>query len=185
MLFDSLDRMKRSTIMLTIVLMIVGWALLLMPGEYVPFLSSALGFFLLVSAVVSVLTFAESSKALISYVRLVGGLLGGTVGLMLYLIDGAFVALLTILMTVVPVVLGLYGIFHAFAFARRSGRRGWWVLVVFSCFLLVFALFSLLNPWAGDAGGTIKVIGGAIMYSALVIALSLVWIWPFRHEEEA
>lgn len=53
MLFDSLDRMKRSTIMLTIVLMFVGWALLLMPGEYVPFLSSALGFFLLVSAVVS------------------------------------------------------------------------------------------------------------------------------------
>ncbi len=185
MLFDSLDWMKRSTIMLTIVLMFVGWALLLMPGEYVPFLSSALGFFLLVSAVVSVLTFAESSKALISYVRLVGGLLGGTVGLMLYLIDGAFVALLTILMTVVPVVLGLYGIFHAFAFARRSGRRGWWVLVIFSCFLLVFALFGILNPWAGDLGGTIKVIGGSIMYSALVTALSLVWIWPFRHEEEA
>lgn len=184
MLFDSLDRMKRSTIMLTIVLMFVGWALLMVPEDYVPFLSGALGFLLVVSAVVAALAFGESSRSLISYIRLVGGLLGGTVGLSLFLIDGTFVMLLSILVILVPALLGIYGIFHAFAFARRSGRNGWWALVLFSCLLLVFAVFGIVNPWSGDIGGTIKLIGGTVMYSALVTALSLVWIWPFRYEGE-
>lgn len=184
MLFESLDRMKRSTIMMTIVLIFVGMGLLMVPGEYVPFLSSALGFVLTVSSVVAMLTFIESSRSLISYIRLFGGLLAGAVGVMLFLIDEAFLVLLSILVILVPAVLGIYGIFHAFAFAKRSGRRGWWVLVVFSVLLLVFALFSLINPWSDDPGGTIKVIGGTLTYSALVIALSLVWIWPFRREEE-
>lgn len=183
MLFDSLDRMKRSTIMLAIVLMFVGWCLLLVPGQYVPFLSGALGFALLVVCVSSLLGFVEGKRALISYVRLSAGLLAGALGLMFLGVEGFFLAFLHVLVVLVPFLLGVYGIFHAFAFAKRSGRRGWWVLVAFSCMLLAFAMFSVLNPWHGDAGATIKVIGGTLMYSALVTALSLVWIWPFNHEE--
>lgn len=184
MLFEGLDRLKRSTIMLAIIMMFVGMGLLMVPGDYVPFLSGLVGFAFSVIAVVSMLTFAESSKSLISYIKLFLGMVIGILGIMLYLVDGAFLMSLGVLVVLIPSLLGILGIIHAFMFARRSGRRGWWMLVVFSCLLLVFGLFTLFNPWYGDVGGTIKVIGGTLMYSALVTALSLVWIWPFRYEEE-
>lgn len=183
MLFDSLDRLKRNTIMTAIILMFVGNAFLLVPGEYVQFLSASFAFVLVVASIVSVLSFIESQRAFISYIKLFCGLLIGTIGIMFFLVQDSFLTLVGSLVILVPALFGIYGIFHAIAFARRSGRRGWWMLIVFSCLLLLFALFGIFDPWDTE-DAAIKVIGGTLLYSSLVLALSLIWIWPFNREEE-
>ena len=65
-------------------------------------------------------------------------------------------------------------------YARRSGRSGWWVLVILSILLLIFGTILFVNPWADNPRKLLYVIGGTLFYSAAVYAISLFWIWPFR-----
>ena len=180
MLFKGLDRLKRSAIMTTIVLMFIGNILLIIPEAYFPFLGAALGFSLLVVLVVEIFNFISSPRALIHYIYLALGLLAGLFGIMLFIFDDLLLQLLTWLVSVIPILLGAYGIYHAFAFARRSGRKGWWLLIVLSALLMVFGGFIFYNPWMESTQAVIQVIGGTLMYSAFLSALRLIWIWPIH-----
>ena len=60
MLFEGLDRIKRSAIMTTIILMIVGNILLVLPESILPFFNEVMGFALLVVAVVSAFQFLSA-----------------------------------------------------------------------------------------------------------------------------
>ena len=180
MLFKGLDRLKRSVIMTTIILMFVGNILLILPEEYIPMLGSALGFALLVWFVLAIFNFLGSSRALIHYIYLAVGLFIGICGVMLLVFDNLLVMVLSWLVGTLPIVAGFYGVYHAFAFARRSGRRGWWILVLLSSCLIVFGGVVFWNPWMENTHAVMQVTGGAMMYSAFVSALSLIWIWPIR-----
>ena len=90
MLFNKLDKLKRSALMTTIILMSIGFFLLIMPAEYVPYLGSALGFLLLVLFALAVFIFTGSKKALIHYIMLSLGLLAGLLGTALFLFDELF-----------------------------------------------------------------------------------------------
>lgn len=184
MLFKRLDKIKRSSIMMTIVFMFIGFILLLLPEAYIPFLNDALAVLMLITCAQAVMNFISSSKALIHYLRLSGGLLIGLFGFVFLVYDGFFVTALYWLVGTIPILLGFYGIYHALAFARRSGRRGWWILIAMSGMLLLFGAVNFMNPWAYSIGAQMKVIGGTMAYSALVSALSLIWVWPFRQYEE-
>lgn len=183
MLFRKLDKIKRDTIMMAIMLMLIGNILLILPEESIPMLGAILGFLLLVVSLVSVYNYLSSAKALISYIRLSVGLFAGLIGLMLIIFDSLLISALSMIVAVLPTVLGIYGIYHAIAFARRSGRKGWWVLIILSAFLLAFADFIFLNPWT-EPQAIVKVIGGTMMYSAFVSAVGLIWLWPVRKEQE-
>ena len=65
MLFHGLDKLKRSAIMTTIILMFIGNILLVLPEGALTFLGGAVGFVLLVVSVVMILNFIGSPKALI------------------------------------------------------------------------------------------------------------------------
>ena len=182
MLFKELDKLKRSAVMTTIILMFIGFILLLLPETYIPFLSSALGFILLVVLVVAVLDYIGSAKALIHYFRLALGLLAGVVGFALFVFDGLFVSALSWLVGTVPILIGMYGIYHALAFARRSGRRGWWILIILSAAMILFGGVIFGNPWVDSPRAVMQVIGGTLMFSAFVSALRLIWIWPIHND---
>ncbi|MCR5404066.1 MAG: DUF308 domain-containing protein [Butyrivibrio sp.] len=182
MIFESLDRMKRSAIMTTIVLMVAGNVLMVLPNSILPLLNHLIGFLLLVYAALSVFHFMSSKKALIHYINLTIGLFGGLVGIVFLSLEEAFMNIMIALVCILPILLGLFGIYHAFAFARRSGRRGWWILVVLSSALVAFGGFIFYNPWVGSTVGTIRLIGGTLMYTAMVSALSLIWLWPIQKE---
>ncbi len=183
MLFEGLDRIKRSAIMTTIILMLSGNILLLLPESIIPFFNELIGFTLMVAAVVSIFNFLSSKRALIHYINLTLGLLSGMLGLCFLVFEGLLTQILIWLVFGFPLISGLYGIYHALVFARRSGRRGWWILIILSAALLVFAGFVFLNPWMGTTTGTMRVIGGTLMYTALVSGLRLVWLWPIQKPE--
>jgi hypothetical protein len=184
MLFETLDRIKRSIIMVAITLMFVGCTLALTPEHYMTFLGSAIGFVLAVFCVTSMLRFWESVGTLMDCIRLTIGLVAGAFSVALFVFDGLFEWVIALLVGTVPIITGIYGLYHAFTYARRSGRRGWWVLVVLTGSLVLFGAFVFLNPWSDDPQVNLRVVGGTLMYSAIVSALSLIWIWPVRTEEE-
>lgn len=180
MLFKGLDRLKRSSLMMTIVLMFVGIMLLILPEGYIPFLSHALGFALLVLFMLSIFFFLSSRKALIHYIYLSIGLLAGLFGVALLSFDGLLVSVMGWLVGTIPILLGAYGLFHALLYARRSGRRGWWVLILLSAALMCFGGMVFLNPWMYSTHAVMQVIGGTLLFSAFATALSLIWIWPIH-----
>lgn len=184
MLFNELDRIKRNAITSTIVLIFLGNILMFIPEETIPFLSGIFAFILLVVAVVSLFDFISSKKVLMNYIYLVLGLFGGLMGIMFFLFDDLLLYILTGLVSIIPILSGLYGIYHALAFARRSGRKGWWIPLLLSSFLIVFGGFIFYNPWAYSAKAVLQVIGGTLMYSAFVGILQLIWIWPIRQNRE-
>ncbi|MDO4804453.1 MAG: DUF308 domain-containing protein [Lachnospiraceae bacterium] len=167
--------------MLIIVLIFTGLTLFLVPESFIPFLGKVFAFVLLVEAVVRILEFIGSRKALIHYIRLILGLLAGFVGIMLFAVDGMFLAALNLLVGLLPILLGAYGVYHALLFAKRSGRKGWWVYLILSCLLILFGAFVFMNPWADDPLSVMRVIAGTLTYSAVVYGISLIWIWPFQN----
>ena len=183
MLFNSLDKFKRKMVMMIILLMFTGLTMFLVPVSFIPMLGRILGFCFLVLSITYILEFTDSNKALIHYIRLFIGLLLGLAGILLFAIDGLFLAVLNWLVGALPILLGGYGLYHALAFARRSGRRGWGIYLFLSCLLLLFGVFLFINPWADDPRKVLYVIGGTLFYSAVVYAVSLLWIWPFRQKD--
>ena len=183
MLFEGLDRLKRSAVLTTILLVFAGNVLLVLPESVLPFFNAMMGFALLVVSMVSIFDFLSSRKALIHYISLTFGLLCGLLGLLFLVFEGLLTDMLVWLVCVVPVVDGVYGICHALLFARRSGRRGWWILLILSAALIVFGGFVFYNPWMDTTIGRMRVIGGTLMYSAVVSGLRLIWLWPVRRTE--
>ncbi len=183
MLFEGLDRIKRSAVMTTIILMVTGNTLLILPENILPLFNHAIGFMLLVYSVVSVFNFLSSRKALIHYIYLTIGLLGGLLGIIFLVFQDAFNRILIWLVCLLPVFVGIYGIYHALMFARRSGRKGWWILIILSLVLIVFGGFIYYNPWFDSDIGRMRIVGGTLMYSAIVSALRLIWLWPVRKAE--
>ena len=180
MLFNSLDKFKRKMVMMIVLLMFAGLIMFVVPVSYIPMLGKLFGFVFIVLSILQVLDFISSNKALIHYIRLFAGLLSGLAGILLFAVDGLFLWLLNWLVGTLPILLGGYGLYHAFTYARRSGRSGWWMFVVLNCLLLLFGTILFVNPWADDPRKVLYVIGGTLFYSAVVYAISLFWIWPFR-----
>ena len=168
MLFNTLDKLKRTMVMMIIFLLFAGLTMFVVPVSYVPMLGKTLGFALLVLSILKIMDFISSKKGLAHYISLTLGLLAGLIGILLFAIDGLFLAVLNWLVGTLP--------------ARRSGRKGWWVLIILNCLLLAFGTVLFINPWADDPRAVLMVIGGTLFYSALVYLISLFWIWPFRQQ---
>ena len=182
MLFKELDKLKRIAVMSTIAFVFIGSILLILPEEYIPFLGHALGFVLLVVPVTALLNFISSSKALIHYIYLSVSLLLGLGGVILFVFENMLEAALPWLAGILPALGGIYGIYHAIAFARLSGRKGWWVLIILSAVLMLFSVCAFIPACAGSTFIMMKIIGGALMFAAISSALRLIWLWPVRKE---
>lgn len=185
MLLETLDALKRTIIMMAIQLMFAGFALMLTPTDKAQFLGAGIAFGLAVCSVLSIFNFMASGKSLFSCIKLVGGLLVGIASIALFVFENLFLESMLLLVTIVPIGLGLIGLYGAFTTVKRSGRQGWWVFAVLSALLLIFAAVTIFNPWMDDPQNAIRVMGGTLMYSSIVSALSLIWIWPDTTTEEA
>lgn len=78
---------------------------------------------------------------------------------------------------------GARTMFHAFTYARRSQRKGWWVLAILSLLLIVAGIIVLTNRWWDTPEMLMKVIGCAVFFSAIISAIRLIWTWPLRNEK--
>ena len=178
MIFTELDKLKRRIVMSSIILMAAGILLLILPSENIEPAGMISGFALLVFAAVTVFRFIDRPKILLRYIELGVGLAAGLLGFALCSYKGVFLTLLSALVGTVPILSGGVGIFHALTFARRSGKKSWWILLLLSAAMVGFGAFVFCNPWMESDRGLMQVAGGSLMCSSLVSAVRLIWTFP-------
>ena len=182
MIFQELNKLKRSTIMSAIILIVIGILMVLCPEKYILTMIELMGAILLVFSMIGILEFLGSNKALIRYIYLTGWLLCGVVGFIVLVFEINSMYAIGWIFGVFLILDGLWTIVNAFIYAKRSGRSGWWLLVILGAALVAFGIIILLNPWWDSFEIFFKVIGVMMLFSSLVSILRLIWIWPIKSE---
>ena len=182
MLFQTVDNLKRQSIMVSIVLMAVGIVMIICPQRYELTLTSVLGYVLVIIATIWVLEFVASNKTLIRYIYFTIALIMDIAGMCVLFYRNDMLRVLGWLFGVILILDGAYGIFNAMTYARRSGRSGWQILVVLCSLLIVMGVILIFNPWWDSTHKLFVAIGVMLLISSAVDACKLIWIWPQRTE---
>ena len=181
MLFESLNKLKRKSIFSAILLTALGVIVLICPDEYIPMLTLVFGYALIIIAIVMMLNFFSSNKSLMEYIKFVGALVLGIVGICVLVFRSDILRVLAWLFGFLLILDGGRTMIHSFTYARRSQRKGWWVLAILSLLLIAAGVILFLNPWWHSSDMLMKVIGCAILFSAIVSGIRLLWTWPLRN----
>ena len=180
MLFQELGKLKRSSIMTSIILMAVGILMILCPKQYVNALVSTLGYGALVLATVMILDFISGKKALMNYIYFTGALILALLGIAIVAFETDVVRVIGLIFGVALVGDGIVGIVNAYMYVRRAGRSGWWVLIVLNALMILCGLIVLVNPWWNEPTMLFDVIGGMLLFSSIVSIVRLFYTWPIR-----
>jgi uncharacterized membrane protein HdeD (DUF308 family) len=180
MLFQEIGKLKRSSIMTSIILMGFGLLMIICPKQYVNALVATLGYGMLVLAMVMVLDFISGKKVLMSYISFTGALLMALLGVAIVAFETDVVKVVGLIFGVVLLGDGIVGIVNAWMYVRRAGRQGWWVLIVLNALMILCGLIVLVNPWWSEPTMLFDVIGGMLLFSSIVSIVRLFWLWPIR-----
>lgn len=180
MLFDSLDKLKRNSIMSAILLVFLGAVILICPQKYIVSLTLVFGYALIVISIVMVLNYFSGNKSLMEYLKFTGALILGLVGVAVLVFRSDVMRVLAWLFAFLLIVDGGRTLIHSFTYARRSQRKGWWVLTILSVLLMLSGIILFVNPWWNTPGMLMKAIGCAVFFSAIVSGIRLIWTWPLR-----
>ena len=180
MLFESLSKIKRNSIMSAILLIALGFVILICPEKYISSLTLVFGYTLIVLANVMILNFFSSNKSIMEYLKFTGALILGIVGLCVLVFRDDIIHVLAYLFGFLLVLDGGRTLLHSFTYARRSERKGWWILTILSVTLVLLGVALFLNPWWDTPEKLSKVVGGTVLFSSLVSAIRLIWTWPLR-----
>ena len=181
MLFEELGKLKRSSIMTSIIMMAVGIVMIMCPAQYVKALVSVLGYAMEILAAVWILDFISGKKTLMSYVYLTGALIVALLGMAVLVFDN-IVLVIGVIFGLVQIVSGIVSIVNAWMYARRAQRKGWWILIVLSVLMILFGLIVLINPWWNEPTKLFDVIGGMLLFSSVVSIVRLIFNWPIKGE---
>ena len=184
MLFQELSKLKRSSIMTSIVMMSVGILMIMCPAQYVGSLVSVLGYGLVICAAVMVLDFIASNKKISDYITFLAALFLLLLGIFILVSGADILMILSVVFGIVLLVDGVHSSFHAWWYARRAGRRLWWVLLILSISLIIAGIIIFNNPWWGSGYSLVKVIGAVLLYSSAVGIVRLIMVWPIRRTEK-
>ena len=183
MLFEELGKIKRSSIMTSIIMAAVGLVMIMCPAQYVSSLVAVLGVGMIVFATVVILDFISGTKSLINYIKLTGAIILLLIGLAVLIFEN-IVLIIGIFFGLALIIAGGIGIFNACTYARRAERNGWWVLVLLSAVLVVLGVMILINPWWSEPVRLFDIIGIALLFSSLVSIVRLYITWPIKLEKE-
>jgi uncharacterized membrane protein HdeD (DUF308 family) len=185
MLFQSLDNLKRQSILAAILMMALGVDMLICPESYVTTLVMTAGYGMIIFALVEMLEFIVSKKALIHYIIFTGALFIAILGVFILIYNQDLLKALGWLFGFVLAQDSLFTLLNALLFARRSNRKGWWMLIIFAIVLMALGVLIFLNPWWDSPTLLMRIIGGALLFSAFVSTLRLIWVWPFKNGKES
>ena len=183
MLFESLDKLKRNSIMSSILLITLGAIILICPERWIPSLMLLFGYVLVVLAIVMTLNFFSGKKSLMEYLKFSGALVLGIIGICVLVFRDDVLRVLAWLFGFLLILDGARTMYHSFTYARRSKRKGWWVLTILSLLLIGTGIVIFANPWWGTPDLLMKVIGFATLFAAIISAIRLIWTWPLRSEK--
>lgn len=180
MLFQELNKLKQKSIMTSVVLMVLGILMIICPESYIGTVIGVLGSILLILTTLGVLDFLGSNKTLIHSVYLTGWLILGIIGTAILVFDLNILYTVSWLFGVFFILSGLSSVSSTLTYARRSGRKGWWVLLPLSMLMIAFGVIVLINPWWRTPGDLFKIVGVMVLFAAAVGVLRLICIWPIR-----
>ena len=183
MLFQELSKIKRSSIMTSIILVAIGIVMIMCPAQYVDSLVSVLGYVMVVAAIVMMLNFISAKKSLINYIKLVGSLIMLLLGISVLVFEN-IVLIIGIVFGLVLLCDGILTITNTFLYVRRAQRKGWWVLILLSVLMIAAGLVILVNPWWNEPTKLFDVIGVMLLFSSVVSIVRLIIIWPIKDEKE-
>ncbi len=184
MLFQELEKLKRSSIMSSIVMIALGCVLILCPNAYIPSLISLLGYGMLIFAIVRILFFISEKKVLINYVNFTISLVLGILGMAVLVFENNMVKVIGVSFGLIQVIYGLFSLIYTLTFIRRSKRKGWFFLLLLSVLSILFGVAVLINPWWNTTEVLIDVIGIMILFASLVDIVQLILIWPLSNSKE-
>ena len=183
MLFESLDKLKRNSIMTSILLVALGAVIMICPDQYIGSLTLLFGYTLVIIAIVMILNFFSGKKSLMEYLKFTGALVLGIVGICVLVFRDDIMLVLAWLFGFLLVLDGARTMIHSFTYARRSRRKGWWVLTILSVLLITAGVVLFVNLWWDTPDMLMKAIGCAVFYSAIVSGIRLIWTWPLRNAQ--
>ena len=181
MLFQELGKLKRSSIMTSIIMMAVGILMIMCPEQYVSALVATLGYGMVIFAAVEVLQFISVKKTLMNYIYLTGALIVALLGIAVLVMEN-IVGVMGLIFGLVAIVDGGITVFHAHTYVRRAEGQGWQLLMVLGVLLVLFGLIVLINPWWSEPTKLFDVIGGMLLFSSVVSIVRLIYIWPIKSE---
>ena len=126
------------------------------------------------------LDFFSGKKSLMDYLKLVLALALGIIGVCVLVFKSDIMRVLAGLFSFLLVLDGARTLYHSLTYARRSGRNGWWVLTILSLLLIGAGVVLFVNPLWNTPDMLMKVIGCAVLFSAVVSGIRLIWTWPLR-----
>ena len=180
MLFDILDKLKQQTIISTVIMMVLGLFMLVIPVRYDATLVNMLGYVIIILGAVMVWDFVAGDKHLSSCIIFTCALLLILLGIFILVSGDDILKVLSVLFGVLLIVDGIHSGLHAWMYARRAGKKWWGVLIVLSILLFLAGIVILNNPWWHTAHSFVKVIGGVILFSAATGIIRLILVWPIR-----
>ncbi len=186
MLLDAVSKIKRHSILTSILLMCLGVVMLLCPEKYVSTLIMVAGYGMIVYAMEQALEFIGKKGSLMSSITFVISIVVGLVGVAVLVYQEDVLKVLSWIFGLLLIVEGGNSIYYAFTFARRSGRKGWSILVIVASVLIIAGILLILGVifFSFAAFRTpvflMKLIGVAVMFSAIFSVLRLLWIWPVK-----
>ena len=183
MLFEELSKIKRSSIMTSIILAAVGIVMILCPPQYVDSLVAVLGYGMVIFAGVMMLNYITAKKSLINCIIFAGALIMLLLGIAVLVFDN-IVLLIGVVFGLVLLADGLISIINTWMYARRAKLKGWWLLILLSLLLVAGGLVILINPWWNETLKLFDVIGVMLLFSSLVGIVRLIIIWPIKDEED-
>ncbi len=119
MLFESLDKLKRNSILSAILLIFLGAVIIVCPQAYIPALTLAFGYALVIIAIVLILNFLSGKKSLMEYLKFTGALILGLVGIAALVYRNDIMRVLAWLFGFLPLI-AVVGIVFAIALAIYS-----------------------------------------------------------------
>ena len=180
MIFDVLDRLKQQTIITSVILMILGLLMLIIPAELDYMLVNILGYVIILIGAVMIWEFIASDKSLVSYIMFTFALLVILLGIYIFVSGDNILKVLSVLFGILLIVDGLHSALHAWMYARRAGKAKWRVLLVVSILLLLLGIVIFTNPWWHTEHSFIKVIGGVLLFSSCLGIVRLILVWPIH-----
>ena len=180
MIIQALEKIKQQTIISSILLMIVGLIMLIIPVRHDDVLVEILGYIILLVGGVMIWDFISAEKKLVSWILFTVALLLVVLGLFVLTSGNNILTVLSVIFGILLIVDGLHSAVHAWMYARRSGKKWWWILLLLSISLIVSGIVIFNNPWWQSAHSFVKVIGGVMIYAAFVGIIRLILVWPIR-----
>ena len=138
MLFEALGKLKHQIIISSVLMMILGLLLLIIPEQYDGILIHILGYAAILLGAVMVWDFIGGNRKLKDFILFIVALLLMVLGIYVLVSGDSTLVVLSVFFGILLIIDGLHSAVHAWMYARRAGKKWWWLLLLL-CMLLIGA----------------------------------------------